>query len=232
MKIGILETGAPPRDLQGPFGRYPSMFEDLLRRSEHHFDTFNARSGHLPEAPGTCGAYLITGSPAGVHDGEPWIEETRAFLRRAKGEAALIGICFGHQLMADAFGGRVERAAGGWGIGLHRYKVRDRQPWMDGASEIAAAASHQDQVVVAPPGARIVAGSEFTPMGMLAYDDQPAISIQLHPEFEPAFAAALIEARRGSLFPEGQARAAIASLAAPNDRRRIGEWINAFLAGL
>jgi GMP synthase-like glutamine amidotransferase len=230
LKIGIIETGAPPRDLQGQFGRYPAMFTDLLGASGDQFEAFAVRSGAFPRHPRSCDAYIITGSPAGVHDGEPWIAPTRDFLQRAKGEAALVGVCFGHQLMADAFGGKVERAAGGWGIGLHRCRVRERRPWMDEAGEVAAPASHQDQVVVAPPNATVVAGSDFNPVGMLVYEDQPAISIQLHPEFEPDFAAALIEARRGSIYEEETARAAIASLAAPNDNRRIGQWIKGFLA--
>jgi GMP synthase-like glutamine amidotransferase len=230
LKIGIIETGAPPRDLQGQFGRYPAMFADLLGAPGDQFETFAVRSGTFPRHPRSCDAYVITGSPAGAHDGDPWIAQTRDFLQRAKGEAALVGVCFGHQLMADAFGGKVERAAGGWGIGLHHYHVRERRPWMDEAGAIAAPASHQDQVVVAPPNATVLAGSDFNPIGMLVYEDQSAISIQLHPEFEPDFAAALIEARRGSLYEEEAAKAAIASLAAPNDNRRIGQWIKGFLA--
>jgi hypothetical protein len=76
----------------------------------------------------------------------------------------------------------------------------------------------------------VLAASDFTPFGMLAYDDQPAISIQLHPEFDPAYAEALIEARRGSRYTEDQADAAIASLHRPNDNSRMGGWIRRFLA--
>jgi hypothetical protein len=94
---------------------------------------------------------------------------------------------------------------------------------------IAAPASHQDQVVALPPGARVLAGSDFTPNGMLAYDDQPAISIQLHPEFDPAYAKALIDGRRGRLFAEDEANRAIDSLDGPNDTQRIGDWIGQFL---
>jgi hypothetical protein len=77
---------------------------------------------------------------------------------------------------------------------------------------------------------RVIAASDFTPFGALAYDDQPAISIQLHPEFEPAYAKALIESRRGTRFSPAQADAAIASLDAPDDRARVGGWIRRFLA--
>ncbi len=102
---------------------------------------------------------------------------------------------------------------------------------MTPAPDIAIPASHQDQVVEPPPGARVLAGSAFTPFGMLAYEDQPAVSIQLHPEFTPAFAEALIESRRGTRYTDAQADAAIASLSAPNDCARVGDWIRRFLAG-
>jgi GMP synthase-like glutamine amidotransferase len=101
---------------------------------------------------------------------------------------------------------------------------------MDHAASFAAPASHQDQVVELPPGAEVLAGSDFCPFGMLAYPESGAFSIQLHPEFEPAYAAALIENRRGTRFGDEQADAAIASLQAPDDRRRLGDWFNAFLA--
>jgi GMP synthase-like glutamine amidotransferase len=108
--------------------------------------------------------------------------------------------------------------------------VRERQDWMDAQATIGVPASHQDQVVEPPPGARVVAASGFTPFGMLAYGDQPAISIQLHPEFEPAYAKALIENRRGSRYTDAQADAAIASFDRPDDRDRVGAWIQRFLA--
>jgi GMP synthase-like glutamine amidotransferase len=107
--------------------------------------------------------------------------------------------------------------------------VRERDAWMDPVPEIGVPASHQDQVVEPPPGARVVAASAFTPFGMLAYGDQPAISIQLHPEFEPAYAKALIENRRGTRYTDDQADAAIASYEAPDDRSRVGGWIRRFI---
>lgn len=230
MRVGILETGAPPRELQGRFGRYDAMFAALLKNGGYDWTNFNVRAGDLPPRPESCDAYVVTGSPAAAYDRDGWIAQTRDFLRQAKGRAALVGVCFGHQLMADAFGGRVEKSAKGWGIGLHRYEIIERRPWMDGVDHVSAPASHQDQVVEAPPHSIVIGGNDFTPMGMLAYADQPAISIQLHPEFEPAFAVALIEGRRGSLFPEARADEAVAELAEPNDNDRLAAWIERFLA--
>ncbi|HEX5377053.1 MAG TPA: type 1 glutamine amidotransferase, partial [Phenylobacterium sp.] len=225
MKLAILETGAPPPGVRERFGDYPSMFRRLLGEDAYDYQTFDVEGGRLPQRAEAFGAYIVTGSSAGVYDPLPWIDPLKDFLVSAKGRAALVGVCFGHQIMAEAFGGRVIKSPKGWGVGLHHYDVREPRDWMDDGPRIGVPASHQDQVVEPPPGARVLAASEFTPFGMLAYGDQPAISIQLHPEFEPAYAKALIENRRGTRFTDEQADAAIASFDAPDDRSRVGGWI-------
>lgn len=226
MKIGILETGEPPANLQR-FGRYKDMFQDLLGPG-YEMTNYNVVGGTFPDRPEDEEAYIVTGSPASVYDAFEWIAELTAFLREAKGKAKLVGICFGHQVMAEAFGGRVEKADRGWGIGLHRYDVREPVEWMDPVPSFAIPVSHQDQIVEQPPQTRIVAASPFTPFGVLAYEDQPTISFQCHPEFDPAYAEALIEHRRARLT---DADAAIASLHEPNDRRLVAGWIRRFLEG-
>jgi GMP synthase-like glutamine amidotransferase len=223
VKLAILETGAPPAALEAAFGRYPAMFERLLGLEAESYDV---AGGSLPADVGRHDAYLITGSPAGVYEGHVWIPKLKTFLMAARGRSKLVGICFGHQIMAEAFGGRVERSDKGWGIGLHTYPIVQHERWMDAAPLVAAPASHQDQVVLQPPGADVIASSVFTPYAGLAWRDQPAISFQFHPEFSPAYAKALIEARRDRL-PDPDA--AIASLDAPNDSERVGGWIRRFL---
>ena len=224
MKLAILETGRPPGDLAQRFGDYPSMFVRMLGDG-FEVESFDVAAGELPTDPASYDAYLITGSPAGVYDHLPWIEPLSSFIRAAKGKK-MVGICFGHQIMAEALGGHVEKSDKGWGAGLHRYSIVRREPWMDGEAEVAIPASHQDQVIIQPPNTELVVSSDFTPCAGLAWTDRPAISFQFHPEFAPDFAKALI-AERYDKVPSPDA--AMASLDASNDRDRAGEWIRRFL---
>ena len=223
MKLAILETGRPPGQLADEFGDYPAMFEEMLGPG-FDIESYDVQAGAFPE-PGAHDAVLITGSPAGVYDPLPWIEPLLEFIRAAK-DSRMVGVCFGHQAMAQALGGRVEKSDKGWGAGLHRYDIVLQEPWMDGANSIADPASHQDQVVVQPPHTEVTAASDFTPFAGLAWTDRAAISFQFHPEFSPAFAKALIE-KRYDVVPDPDA--AIASLDAPNDNARVGGWIRRFL---
>ena len=228
LRLAILETGAPPPGPRETFGDYPAMFRALLGQDRYHYTAFDVAAGALPTRVQDYDAYLVTGSSAGVYDPLPWIDPLKTFLVAARGRARLVGICFGHQIMAEAFGGKVIKSPKGWGVGLHSYQIRQAEPWMDSGPTIAVPASHQDQVVIAPPGSTVLASSDFTPFGMLAYGNYAA-SLQLHPEFEPAYAKALIEDRRGSRYTHEQADKAIASFAITDDRSRVGGWINRFL---
>ena len=106
MRIGVLETGAPPEALEPRFGDYPRMFRELLGEA-HRWTSYDVRAGGWPQAPEDNDAYLVTGSAAGVYEDLPWIAPLLDFLHGAKGRARLVGVCFGHQAMAQAFGGRV-----------------------------------------------------------------------------------------------------------------------------
>jgi GMP synthase-like glutamine amidotransferase len=224
MKIAVLETGTPPRPLVEEFGDYPGMFARMLGAG-FELETFDVTRGEIPGDPAQFPAYLITGSPAGVYEPLPWIEPLQEFIRAAD-QSKMVGICFGHQVMAEALGGHVEKSEKGWGAGLHHYSVVRPEPWIDGAGTIAVPASHQDQVVVQPANSEVVAASEFTRFAALAWTDRPAISFQFHPEFSPDFAKALI-AKRYDIVPNPDA--AIASLDLPNDNERVGGWIRRFL---
>lgn len=224
MRIGVLQCGFPPLPLMQRFGDYAAMIEALFG-GRHAFTRFDVTRGELPGSVAGCDAYILTGSAAGVYDDLPWIAPAMDLLRAVRGQAKLVGICFGHQLMAAAFGGRVIKAPGGWCIGVHRYTLLNRPAWMDAGLSVTVPASHQDQVVEAPPGAVVIARNAATPYAGLDYGD--ATSFQFHPEFTAEFGIALIEQRRsryGAL-----ADPAIASYAHPHDGLRVAAWIDRFL---
>lgn len=213
----------PPGDLARDHGRYDAMVRALLGPA-HDYRTIRVFEGVLPADPGAHDAYVVTGSSAGVHDGLPWVETLAGFLRAAKGRAAILGICFGHQVMAHAFGGRVAKAPQGWGLGMHRYALCNRPDWMGAAESVVVMASHQDQVVESPPGATVIGTSGFTPNAMIDHGDG-AVSFQCHPEFTDWFARDLIATHDApDIGPELKA-AALRSLDMSGDAAIVGGWM-------
>jgi len=227
MTIGILETGRPPASLRAKWGTYDDMIRTMLGR-DREYRSYDVQAGELPADPTECSAYVITGSAAGVYDDLPWIPPFLDFLRRVRGRAKLVGVCFGHQAMAKAFGGDVVKSPKGWGVGLHRYDIVEPPPGMREPLAFAIPAFHQDQVVTLPPGSRVLAASKFTPFASIGYDDD-TVSVQGHPEFSPAFSAALIEARRDVYGP--LADPALLSLLQPEDGGRVVDWLRRFIDG-
>lgn len=237
MRITTIETGRPMTPLRARFPNYPAMFERLIARADEGFDyeTIALLDGAPLPDPAGLDAVLITGSPAGVYDPEPWMPVLMDFIRWCAASAVpQVGICFGHQAMAQALGGQVIKSPKGWGLGRHTYDVTARQSWMGEAppDAFSLAVSHQDQVVAPPPGAVVTAASDFCVFAGLAYAQGPAISFQGHPEFSNAFSEALYENRRGSPLTDAQVDTAVASLAEPENNDLLAEWIANFYRGV
>jgi GMP synthase-like glutamine amidotransferase len=225
-RIAILKTGAPPPALADIHGDYPAMFEGLLGEG-FAATTFDVQAGEWPDPVAFDGA-IITGSAAGVYEDDAWIGALLDWIRSARGQTKLVGVCFGHQALAQALGGRVEKSERGWGVGLHRYQVVSEQDWMTpAAATVAIPVSHQDQVVAIRAEARVLLRSDFTPHAGLIWGDD-AISFQGHPEFTPAYAAELTAGRRGRI-DGALVDQALDSLEQPNDRALVSGWIRSFL---
>jgi GMP synthase-like glutamine amidotransferase len=235
MKITLLEAGRAPGRLQELYPRYSDMFVSLLSGIDDTltFKTVALVDGEAPPAPSTLDAVLITGSPAGVYDLTPWMAPLRAFVREASAtKTPMVGVCFGHQIIADALGGEVRKSNKGWGVGRHTYDILDRESWMaDAGSTLSLGVSHQDQVIVPPAGARTLARSAHTDHAMLVYDDAPILSLQGHPEFTDGFLTALYSARRGKTLSDDLVDQAIESLSTPEDNALTGDWMVRFLKG-
>lgn len=234
MKITILEVGKVPEPIQHRFSPYADMFRAMLDSSGKPFtqEVVSIVSGEAMPDPAGLDGVLITGSPAGVYEDHAWLEPLRLFIRKAYADGIpMLGICFGHQIMADAMGGDVRKSEKGWGLGRHTYRVVSRPTFMADAPEtLSIACWHQDQVIVPPPDAEVVLASDFTPYAGLAYRSGRALSFQPHPEFEDDYTLALADLRRGSA-PQNVVEAAVQSLASRSDSLLLRRYIGRFFAG-
>ena len=232
--VTIIETGLVSPKNRERHGSYPQMFEQMIGAADASvtFNTVSIPAGEpLPDVEG-LEAILITGSAAGVYDGFDWIAPLEGFVRRAHDrKVPMVGVCFGHQLIAQALGGTVRKSEKGWGLGRHVYDVAPGNGIVEGA-RIALAASHQDQVITPPPGAKTILSSDFTEHAGLLYPGGITFSVQSHPEFSVGFALAcceVVHSKGGA--PDSLVTSAQASLAEPLESARLGSAITRFLTG-
>jgi GMP synthase-like glutamine amidotransferase len=231
VKIGILKTDAVRDEWVARFGEYPDMFARLLgeRDSTLEFTVYDVRHGEYPEDIDAMDAYLITGSRHSVYDDLPWIEPLMAFVRELdQRKKKLVGICFGHQLIAQALGGRTEKASVGWGVGIHRHRFSARPEWFDdGEMEFPILVSHQDQVTVNANDAQVLASSDFCPNAVCQIG-QHILTMQGHPEFVNDYSREIMEFRR-EIIGENVYHSGVASLADQPATERMAGWILKFL---
>ncbi len=220
MLIGILQTGHAPDALRPIHGDYPQFFERLLADRGLRFRTWAVVDGHFPLGPHDAEGWLITGSRHGAYEDHPWIPPLEQLIRDIYAEGVpLVGICFGHQIIAQALGGKVEKHKGGWSVGRTEYD------W--NGERIALNSWHQDQVVGKPAEAEVLATSPFCANAALVYGDR-AFTVQAHPEFGADFTRNLIETRGRGLVPDELLDAAQAALDRPVDDRKLADRIARF----
>jgi GMP synthase-like glutamine amidotransferase len=208
------------------------MVERMFASEGFAFETIHLDKGQQLPDPATLEATLIMGSAAGVYDTHfEWMDPLRDYIRKAyAAKTPMVGICFGHQIMADALGGDVRKSEKGWGLGRHVYAVKSRPAPIGGSTlpEFAIACSHQDQVIEPPTEAETFLSSAFTPHAGLAYRNGTAMSLQPHPEFEDDYTLALAEFRRGKA-PDATIDTALASISRASDSHEIAGYLGAFL---
>jgi len=239
MHIGILRTDSVLEQFQPDHGDYPAMFSAALADPAAlppdlggvppRFSAFAAHEGELPR-PDACDAYVITGSRHSVYDELPWLPPLVAFLQAAlAAERKIVGICFGHQLIAHHFGGETARAEVGWCVGVHDTRVLRPQPWMEPAAErFGLLSSHRDQVRRLPAGAEPFAASDRCPNAGYVIGRQ-VLTFQGHPEFTKPYAADLMRMRAETLGPQVFAEG-MGSLERDVDSAVVARWILNFLA--
>lgn len=196
MRPLILKTGSAIPELIGRRGDFEHYFAKVLGLSERQYDVLDARFAlHLPQ-PAGVDAVIVTGSASAVHDHEPWSVQTGVFLKAviAAGRPVL-GVCYGHQLIADALGGRTGRNPNGREIGLVLVSVLEVDPLLEGLPPVFPAfATHQDAVLEAPPWTRVLAGNRNSPVQAMALGPRTR-TVQFHPEFDADIMRSYLDAR-------------------------------------
>ena len=229
-KIGILETGRPPEALATQYGSYPNMVKNWLSHIEGEVFTYSVLDGEFPKSADICDLWVITGSKFGCYDDHYWIKALETFIRDIKSSGKLMfGICFGHQLIARALGGTVEKHSKGWALGINQYKVQNWPSELGTEpAQIAIQAYHQDQITKLPKGAINIASSDFCKFAAVWYPGF-GLTVQGHPEFTTEYASDLIECRRGTSLTDDEVDRALANKTDVDNRAFIANIVKTYL---
>jgi GMP synthase-like glutamine amidotransferase len=220
MKIGILQTGHSPDNMIEQLGDYGEMFTKLLGGHDFEFQIWSVVDGDFPDSAVDADGWLITGSKFGAYEGHDWIPPLEQLILAIRDTGRpLVGVCFGHQIIAKALGGKVEKFDGGWSVGRTEYTVN--------GAPMALNAWHQDQVTALPQGAQVVGSSDFCANAALLYDNQ-IWTIQPHPEFNADFIDGLIRTRGKGVVPDDKLADAAKLLDDPTNNADIAAYIAEF----
>lgn len=233
LRIGLLQCDNVTDDLVGIHGNYPEMFEDMLLEQDQDIEiaVYDLTANQFPVDLSSCDSYLITGSRYSVYDDIPWIHKAKKLvIKLAESNIPTVGICFGHQLIAESLGGKVSKAIDkGWGVGALSWNLTEKTEWMNEktSDSFSLHASHQDQVTILPPNAKTIATSKFCPIASFQISNH-LLSFQGHPEYSKDFIKALMSKRIDKIGKE-VFDCAIDSLKYNVDANTVGFWIVNFL---
>jgi GMP synthase-like glutamine amidotransferase len=223
--IGLLQCDHVREEFASIAGDYGAMFR---RWFPGEWRVYDIGAGQMPTSPDECDAYVTTGSRASVYDDEPWIHAFAELVREIHAAAVpFMGVCFGHQMMGHALGGRVAKSPRDWGVGVHEFSVAVHELWMQPRLDaFRLLMSCQDQVEALPAGAIVLAGNEHCPIGMFRIGNM--LGVQGHPEFPVSYAEALMRSRV-EMIGEATVERALATLDRPTHSAELAAWARTFL---
>ena len=220
MKIGILQTGHAPDELQATLGDYDAIFGQLLETQGLSYQAFSVVDMAFPDSVTACDGWILTGSKYGTYEDQPFIAPLEDFIRKAyAADVPMVGVCFGHQIIAQALGGKVEKFKDGWAVGRTTYD------WQGEA--VVLNAWHQDQVVTRPADAQVVASNAFCENAALVYGKR-AFTVQAHPEYTDQMIDVLATVRGPGLVPDPLLATAHANFGKPNANQKLAAMIAQF----
>ena len=233
MHIGILKTDAVRPEWVPDFGEYPDMFIRLLQADPSvSFSVWDVEEGCHPNETeiDSIDGFIITGSKSSVYDDKQWIRDLEALIQRLHAERKkMVGICFGHQIIAKALGGEVSKSDKGWGVGIHTYDL-DKAPFAgvdDGQLKLVV--SHQDQVHELPPGARnVVSNAHCENAGFVIGDH--IFTLQGHPEFIDEYSEVIMALRYDMIGADRVAEGRASLQQHDHEGDRVASWMLSFLA--
>lgn len=238
MRIGLLETDILYDEFIQEYGSYGLMFEQYFTQldgsnftnSNLEFVYYQVQQGEFPLFLDECDAYIVTGSKAGVYEDHDWIEPLSNWIvEAAQAETKILGVCFGHQIIAQALGGKVEKSDRGWGVGVRSLLTIPDSPFCQSLPEqLDLIYSHKDQVVKLPPTAKNFLGDDFCPYAGFTIGEH-IVTLQGHPEFSAEYSERLLS-RRAKDIGESIYIQALHSLKLGTDANYIGRLILDFLS--
>jgi GMP synthase-like glutamine amidotransferase len=231
MKIGLLECDHVREELLTISGDYRQMFPALFATAapQWQFEFFDVCNSVFPSSVDQCDVYICTGSKSSVYDKDVWITYLKAFVKELyQAGKTYIGVCFGHQILGEALGGKVQKSDVGWCVGVHPFELLDFQTWMQPAlSSFNLLMMCQDQVLKLPPDSILLAQTPNCPNAMFQVGNS-MLGIQAHPEFSKAYDKALMELRVERIG-ERKVEMGITSLELPTSEREMAQWMVNFV---
>ena len=227
LKIGILLSDHVLDDLQEKHGNQDNFYRRIFQETNQDvtIEIYDVTQFTYPKSLNECDGYIITGSKLSVYDNVRWITELEEFVTDLfLNKRPLLGVCFGHQLIAKALGGEVKKADIGWVLGVQSYEFKTNYPWLEYMNEdVQLIHSHQDQVMRLPERATLVASNKHVPNSMYYIEDH-VMCMQGHPEFTNAYAYDVLCKRRDVLGEEQFKQAESSLLNEKTDYLEVTNW--------
>ena len=209
MQIGLLQCGYFPQPDAHPKVTYSDLYANMLKGNGFSFRTWSVVDMDFPASAHEADAWLLSGSRHGAYEDIPFIPPLERFIREIySAQVPMVGICFGHQVVAQALGGKVIKGPKGWNCGRNTYDIEGQEKTL--------IAWHQDEVVSAPPEAKVVGSSAQCDISFIRYQGK-AFTMQPHPEFGDDALRIVMDGPSGKLLSKEQMARVRAGLGTPHD---------------